>query len=197
MQKLFKYSFLLLLLGLSTVSVADLQKQLSQFHSFSATFKQTLTTQQGGSQTSVGHVWIQKPNRFRWQVDKPNKQLFVSDGKRLWNYEEGLLQVTVHPLISQLSQAPLLLLSGRVSSINKLFIVSKLGINRYQLIPKNRSSLIKKIILAFNKSKLSQLQFTNAMGQVSIIHFNDATINQQLAPGLFQFVPPKGVDVLR
>lgn len=196
MQKLFKYSFPLCFLVLSTTGFADLQMQLSQFHSFSATFQQTLITQQGDSQTSVGHVWIQKPNRFRWQVSKPNKQLFVSDGKQLWNYEEDLLQVTVHPLTSQLGQTPLLLLSGRASNINKLFVVSSLGANRYQLIPRNKNSLIKRIILAFNNHALSQLEFTNAMGQVSIIHFSNATINQQLAPDLFQFVPPKGVDVL-
>lgn len=176
---------------------ADLQAQLARFHSLSASFTDTLTGQQGNTQTSAGKVWIQKPNRFRWQVETPNKQLFVSDGKQLWNYEEDLQQVTVHPLDAQLSQTPLLLLSGKVANVNKLFTVVDLGSQRYQLTPKQQGGLIKQILLQFVGNKLRQLRLINTMGQVSTIHFTHVEINTPLPATLFQFTPPKGVDVLK
>lgn len=195
-----KYSVVLwCLLGFIAIpcSFASLQTQLSSFHNLSAEFTQSLTDQQGHTRTSSGKVWILKPNQFRWQVNTPNKQLFVSDGQQLWHYEVDLQQVTVQPLSTQISQMPLLLLSGEVSNLDTLFTITALGDECYQLVPKEQDSIIKKIILQFHHNTLQQLQLTNTMGQISAIHFSKVKTNTCLSPSLFQFTPPKGVDVVR
>lgn len=190
------FVLMLLILLFTTTSFANLQTQLSHFHTFSAGFKQTLMTPSGQSQTSSGRVWIQKPGQFRWQVNHPNHQLYVSNGKTLWDYEKGLQQVIITPLNQQLSQTPLLLLSGKVEHISKLFTVKRLGAGHYQLTPKAKGGLIQTIRLQFSRKSLKQLQFTNTMHQTSTINFHDVHINPHLAASLFQFTPPKGIDVL-
>ena len=42
-----------------------------------------------------GTVWMQTPDRFRWQYKEPIEQLIVADGKQVWVYDEDLEQVTV------------------------------------------------------------------------------------------------------
>ena len=46
-------------------------------------------------QESKGRLWIERPNKFRWNYESPAKQQIVSDGTRLWIYDEDLKQVTV------------------------------------------------------------------------------------------------------
>ena len=95
----------------------DVDSLLNNLHSLQANFSQTIAIAQQTPQKSTGIVYIKEPNQFRWQVQSPNPQLFVSDGQKLWNDEQDLDQVTVHPLDKSLSATPLLLLSGRVADI--------------------------------------------------------------------------------
>ena len=32
-------------------------------------------------------MWLKKPGRMRWDYEKPEKKLMVSDGSTLWVYE--------------------------------------------------------------------------------------------------------------
>ena len=97
-------------------SYADLQSDLSAFKSMQADFTEVATTPQGGRLSSQGAVWLVKPNQFRWQVDSPNQQLYVTDGVTLWSYEADLQQVIKQPLGHEVSQTPILLLSGLLLS---------------------------------------------------------------------------------
>ena len=48
-------------------------------------------------QSSRGHLWLQRPGRFRWEVTEPFSQLVVADGDTLWNYDPDLAQATRRP----------------------------------------------------------------------------------------------------
>src|SRR3989338_5265990 len=90
--------------------VGGLNQLLQSFHSMSANFTQNITDNQGNQSMATGSLIIQKPNQFRWEEVSPNEQLFISDGKKLWNVEPDLEQVTVSALSQNLSTTPLLLL---------------------------------------------------------------------------------------
>ena len=182
---------------ISSVAYADLQQDLNHFHSMQANFEQIATTPQGQQLKSQGRMWLTKPNRFRWEVTAPNKQLYVTDGKTLWTYEADLLQATEQPLQLHVSQMPILLLSGQVSQLNKLFTVTQLHPGHYRLIPKQADGMIQSIGLAFDHGVPTQLVIRNSTGQMTAIQFSHVVLNQSLPVGLFHFSPPKDVDVLR
>lgn len=190
-----KLLFLLLCLFSSTSLFASLQSQLNAFHSMTANFTQTLSAH-GQTQTTQGKLWLQKPDQFRWQVAKPHQQLYISNGKTLWDYDANLMQVIVRPLGKTLSQTPLKLLSGQAEHLGQQFKVIALSHGQYQLIPKQSGALIKTITLQFHYGKLSKLSFENATGQVSVIRLSDVQLNSKISSALFQFTIPKGVDVL-
>ena len=55
-----------------------------EVNSFSARFKQVVLDESlKPIQESSGTLWIERPNKFRWDYEKPYKQQIVADGKRL------------------------------------------------------------------------------------------------------------------
>ncbi|KPK52235.1 MAG: hypothetical protein AMS22_09555 [Thiotrichales bacterium SG8_50] len=38
-------------------------------------------------QESAGTLYIERPNKFRWDYDAPFKQEIVADGKQIWVYD--------------------------------------------------------------------------------------------------------------
>lgn len=175
----------------------SLESLLSNFHSLQANFVQISQTQGQSSQELSGTLAIEKPNRFRWEVKSPNPQLIVADGKNLWNYEEDLEQVNVSPIDQQLSNAPMLLLSGEVTQLKTLFTVQAMDAYHYQLKPKQADSLLQSVVIGFDKQdKLQSMVITNNMGQSTEIDFSKVEINPALSNSLFIFKAPAGVDVL-
>jgi len=111
MLRLIKISLMVLLLQFNIVyadEISGLNQLLQQFQSLSANFSQELTDSQGMKSVTSGTLILKKPNQFRWEVNSPNQQLFISNGKELWNVEPDLEQVSLSPLEQNLSTTPLL-----------------------------------------------------------------------------------------
>ena len=171
---------------------------LQQYHSFSANFTQVTTVASGDQRHASGQLWIAKPNHFRWQVLKPHKQLYVSNGKQVWTYDQDLQQATVQPLSSRLQGTPALLLSGKITKLYQWFSVKRLAPDQFLLMPKRPDSLLQSITLQFNaQQQLHGLMVRNTTGQVTKITFQQVQLNPTIPASQFQFVPSKGVDVLR
>ena len=178
---------------------ANLQVLLGQFQSMTADFSQT-SVSQGSSlvRHASGTVSIVKPNRFRWQVLAPSKQLYVCDGKTLWTYEPALLQVIVRPLKNSFTGTPLLLLSGKVGDTLSLFSVQTLGHEHFLLTPKpSPNNLIKWVRLSFSGKVITTMVLENTLGQVTTVVFSHVQMNPSISLAQFTFNPPKGVDVLK
>nr|MBP7891605.1 outer membrane lipoprotein chaperone LolA [Arenimonas sp.] len=79
----------------------------------SATFQQVVTGPNGEKiQTSQGLMQMKSPNRFRWEYSKPDLQVIVADGQKVWVYEPDLKQVTVKPQDALNQDNPLSALSS-------------------------------------------------------------------------------------
>jgi len=60
-------------------------KTFSQTRSMTATFTQTLKSKGfGETQRHSGKMAMKKPNRMRWEYEKPAGRLIVADGEKLW-----------------------------------------------------------------------------------------------------------------
>ncbi|WP_119343564.1 outer membrane lipoprotein chaperone LolA [Facilibium subflavum] len=181
-----------------TKAQASFFARLSAFKSMHADFDQVLKNpNQGLKQESSGQIWVSKPSYFKWQVVQPNKQLLVSNGDKLWNYDEDLEQVSVQSVPKEVSQAPyLLLLTGKPETLQKLFTIIALDKDTYRLIPKkDTQSLIKYIDVQFSGDALSHLAIATETGQSTAIYFHNISFTQ-IPKSTYQFKPPKGVDVL-
>jgi len=153
---------------------------------------------------STGHVWIQVPGKFRYEVDHPNAQIFVSDGVNLYEQETDLEQVIIQPLNTALSETPLFLLSGSLDlgvafNVVQSFAGAASGQEIFVLTPKENNKndgLISRMVLVFNKNKLYQIELDNPLGQKTRLIFSNIKQNQKLSEDFFKLNIPKGFDVL-
>lgn len=176
-----------------------LQKLLVATNTYSAHFMQT--TKEGGQavpRVSLGRIYLEKPNRFRWEIKSPNPQTIVSDGHFLWVYDPSLRQVTQQKVTAHTFD-PALLLTGNSKKILRQFKITWLAGygGWYQLQPRHAGSGILVIRLQYRQGQLSKIQVMNNLNQVSVFTFSQITMNSTLPARLFQFSPPKGATVLR
>lgn len=180
---------------------ADLTQLLKNMRSMKADFTETLVSKNGKVlQKLTGQMAFQRPGQFRWEVQKPTKQLIVTNGKRLWIYEPELEQVTIRSLSKAAGETPALLLSDADLSLTKEFKITASSddssLQWFALTPKDNSSMIALLKLGFANSEIQQMQIRDHLGHVTQITFTHIQPNISLQDSLFKFRPPARVDVI-
>lgn len=178
----------------------SLQRFLTESRTFTGNFHQVVLDEaRKPIQESKGKLWIERPNKFRWNYDAPYKQQIVADGERLWVYDEDLSQVTVRPLDRALLDSPAMLLAGR-GRVDEQFNVKDLGSQQdlewVQLLPKRKDGAIEEIRIGFEQGKLRRFDLRDGFGQTTRYTISNAQENITIDPARFSFTPPKGVDVV-
>ncbi len=192
-----------LLASADDVASGQLAQLLTNLKSLQATFAQTVYDGNGNVlQQTSGAMSLQRPGKFRWQVQSPSKQLLIADGKQVWFYDPDLSQVTVQKQQSDNKSSPAMLLSGSTQELTQNFVVAPAKVNdksaqAFQLTPKQKSSLFQSVQLDFRSGQLRSMRLIDSLGQATVIRFTQVKNNPTLNPSLFRFVTPKGVDVVR
>lgn len=149
-------------------------------------------------QESKGRLWIERPNKFRWNYESPKQQI-VSDGERLWIYDEELKQVTIRSLKQGLLDTPAMLLAGR-GRVEDQFTVKDLGTENgiawVQLLPKRKDSGIDDVRIGFESGRLKVFELLDGLGQITRYTLHSGLENQPIDPSRFTFTPPPGTDVV-
>ena len=193
----------LLALGLHASAWADAVDTLREFtrdvKTGSATFTQTVTSPDGArKKTSSGSFEFSRPNRFRFAYSKPFEQLIVSDGAKVWLFDIDLNQVSVRPLDLALAGTPAALLAG--GSLEKDYALAALpakdGVDWVQATPRAKDGSVAQLRVGFRGKALAALEIVDAFGQHSMLQFSAVQQGLALPAERFQFVPPKGVDVI-
>lgn len=179
--------------------VIQLQTFLKVSKSFSADFKQVLINELGNpTQTSFGVFYLQRPGKFRWDYQKPFKQQIVSNNGKVWFYDTDLEQVTIKKVDESLGTTPALLLSGEVS-LDQNYKMEGQGaegdMQWVKLVPKSQESSFKYVLIGMTKGTLAGMELNDNFGQLTRIYFSNVIVNAPLKQTLFEFKPPKGVDV--
>jgi outer membrane lipoprotein carrier protein len=160
------------------------------------------------SKTSTGQFSFVRPTRFRFDYVKPFPQVIVADGKTLWLYDADLEQVTARKQAQALGSTPAALVAtaSDLSALQKEFSLEAQadadGLQWVQATPKNRESTIQSVRIGLRTDgaqvSLGKLEIFDAMGQRSVLSFERFEVNPaNLGPAQFNFVPPKGVSVIR
>ena len=151
-------------------------------------------------QKSTGTMALQRPGKFRWNIKTPHKQMYIADGTYLWTYDAALAQATKQRLNPAKNNNPASLLSGSVASLQQRFYVTETGNTKtgqwFQLKPKAKNDLFRYIELHFQNNQLNEMKLSDNLGQLSTFIFSNIQINTNLDQKLFQFAPPKAVDVI-
>lgn len=199
-----KYLIALLLMFFSQLACAETpMEQLKNFlaasKAFSADFKQVVVNELGNPvQTSYGAFYLQRPGKFRWNYDKPFQQQIVSNSGKVWFYDTDLEQVTIKKLDASVGSTPALLLSGD-AVLEDNFTMEDQGTDGdmqwIKLVPKKTESTFKYVTIGLERGKLAGMELMDNFGQQTRIYFSNILINPPLKPTVFDFVPPKGVDV--
>jgi outer membrane lipoprotein carrier protein len=169
-----------------------------------ADFAQIVVAKNGKRpQQSVGVMMFSRPGKFRWQINKPYAQLLVGDGEKVWIYDPDLRQVTVKKVDSALGSTPAALLvgeSGGKSALEKKFTLREAGeregLEWLEAIPRSPDSGFEKLQLGFAGNDLAAMELFDNFGQTTSLLFSHLERNTPLAPALFRFTPPAGVDVI-
>ncbi len=188
----------------STAVLADGIKSLKDFYhntnAMRANFVQEVTDSQGEVIQEVeGKMQLQRPNKFRWDYNKPYQQQIISDGKDVFLYDTDLEQVTIRSLNQTLGTSPASLLAGG-AEVEKSFALKDVpgegGLDWVEAMPKGEDSGYERILLGFKGSDLRKMKLFDSFKNTTSIAFSAVERNPKLEVADFLFKTPEGVDVV-
>ena len=184
----------------AAAAAAEVDKYLNGLASWSADFQQTIDDGHGSVlRSAAGKLYLLRPGKFRWDYSQPSEQLVLADGKKIWFYDKDLAQANVRDMDTSLASTPASLLSGS-GSVSTQFDVTALppsaGLQWFQLVPKHADTDFQLVRIGFDKGELRSMFLADKLNQITQLTFSNSKRNPPMAPDLFSFVPPPGVDVI-
>ena len=195
--------------------VSRIQQQYEATRKLQADFDQENHLRSLGRVTrSRGRIHLNKPGKIRAEYLEPEKQIVVSNGKRLWIYTPRLKQVIVSDLGGPgRAPVPLLFLAGK-GNLRRDFLVTLLdegvpprkgGVwragqpHRLSLKSKHPGSGFQKMWLEADAEsyQITGIEYSDVLGNKTRILFSRLREGVSVSPGLFEFDIPPGVEVLK
>jgi outer membrane lipoprotein carrier protein len=189
-----------------------MQKRYDQAKDFRARFSQNYTRAVVGRSTmSTGTVTFKKPGRMRWDYDKPEARMFLSNGQVLWLYEPEEKQAFKQDLKSSQLPAALAFLMGKGRITDEFEVEfakepkdgkSKLPGRpedfRLSLSPKQPQSAYKSILFVVDPKEhlVRESVLVDAQGNTNHFVFDGFEVNGKIPDALFKWTPPAGVRVV-
>lgn len=194
--------------NLSVDQILDRVEKRYTNSKFSADFIQKSTIKAMDiTDLATGKVYIKYPGMMRWEYEKPDRQIIVTDADRLWIYRPEDNQVMT-------GKAPTFFRDGKGASFlsDIRLIRQKFDISLEQggpaendlfyhlkLIPREKTLDISEISLmvsrqTFNVLQVMTLNFYGDETRIDLINF---AFGADLDDSLFSFTIPQGVDVLQ
>ncbi len=206
--RLFAGSIVLVLTGLGLVTPAhadtareQLRTFVAQVQSASGDFAQFTVGPQGQTKPPQrGKFLFMRPGRFKWDVIKPYEQQIVSNGREIYQFDPDLNQVTVRKVDQAIGASPAAILFGS-GSLEQSFEVMALP-DRESLVwlrakPKQADAGFVHVDLGFKDGVPHRIILLDAFGQTTHVELSALTRNPGLSATNFDFIPPKGADVVR
>ena len=198
-----RFLFILFCFYAFNASATGLERMKDYFkniQSAQADFHQVVTDKQGHkTQDVTGTMRLQKPNKFRWDYNKPFVQEIVGDGDKIWLFDPELNQVTVRSFSKAAGSTPAALIAGG-KDIERQFNIkdaSRKGSLEWVLaIPKVADTGFERLFLGFDGDALVEMELQDSFGNRTAIVFSNIQRNLKLPSDLFKFVPPRDADVL-
>jgi outer membrane lipoprotein carrier protein len=192
--------FLIFSHGANATGLERIKEYFQNIQSASADFHQVVTDKQGHkTQDVTGVMQLQKPNKFRWDYNKPFVQQIIGDGEKIWLFDPELNQVTVRSFAKAAGSSPAALLAGG-KEMERSFVIkdtSRKGKLEWVVaVPKIRETGFERLFLGFKGDALMEMELHDSFGNRTAIQFSNVLRNPKLSADLFKFSPPRDADVL-
>ena len=173
----------------------------------SAAFRQTATNRALGQvQEASGLFLLKRPGKMRWEYQKPEERLFVTDGKTLWAYSPFEKQVMVQEVTQAFtSRTPVAFLAGDCD-LAREFSVSRVehagtrgsGAAILDLAPRRPDGGIARVLLeiSLKDHRIEKTTLLDSYGNTTVVAFSNLKLNGGLSDAQFSFAPPAGVTVV-
>ena len=182
--------------------IAGIEKKY-QSSGFTADFDQTSTIKAMEiTDYAAGKVSFKRPGMMRWEYEMPDRQMILTDGKKLWIYRPDDNQVLI-------GKAPIYFGDGRGASfladiklIRQKFDLSlekerDINYHKLKLIPHETSLELTAIYLWISKETFEVIQIStfNSYEDETRIIMKNIQFVENLDNSLFRFKVPAGTDV--
>jgi outer membrane lipoprotein carrier protein len=189
-----------------------MQKRYDQAKDFRARFSQNYVRAVIGRSTlSTGTLAFKKPGRMRWDYDKPEARMFLSNGQVLWLYEPEEKQAFKQDLKSSQLPAALAFLMGKGKITDEFDVAlakeakdakdklpGRPGDIRLSLAPRQPQSTYKSIVFVVDPQEflVRESVLVDAQGNTNHFVFDGIQVNTKIPDALFKWTPPAGVRVV-
>jgi len=175
---------------------------LASIESLKADVVQLIVESDGGIlEESKIKMYFKKPNGFYWETITPFKELIVTNGVKLWNYQPDLEQVVIEDWDSSKSELAAQLLNGETENLGSDYQIEQLysddsGDHQFTLTPLATDSVYERISISFVTSELDQIYLNSKNGQQTVWRFVTIERNESLEDSVFEFDPPAGIEII-
>jgi outer membrane lipoprotein carrier protein len=188
--------------------VEKVRETCAQAQDLSALFEQTTTIRSLNQEMKAsGTLLLKRPRKMRWEYQKPEQRLFVTDGKTLWAYSPTDKQVVVQEVGEAFaSRLPISILAGDCQ-LRKDFDIKEVenaatkasgNFMILDLRPKQSVAGITRMLLEVNLKTytIERITVFDPSGNTSVYKLSDLKLNPGLNDQQFTFTPPAGVTVV-
>ena len=183
-------------------ALEQLNSMLVSIESLKADVVQLIVESDGGIlEESKIKMYFKKPNGFYWETITPFKELIVTNGVKLWNYQPDLEQVVIENWDSSKSELAAQLLNGETENLGSDYQIEQLysddsGDHQFTLTPLATDSVYERISISFVTSELDQIYLNSKNGQQTVWRFVTIERNESLEDNVFEFDPPAGIEII-
>jgi len=183
-------------------ALEQLNSMLVSIESLKADVVQLIVESDGGIlEESKIKMYFKKPNGFYWETITPFKELIVTNGVKLWNYQPDLEQVVIEDWDSSKSELAAQLLNGETENLGSNYQIEQLysddsGDRQFTLTPLATDSVYERISISFVTSELDQIYLNSKNGQQTVWRFVTIERNESLEDSVFEFDPPAGIEII-
>jgi len=151
-----------------------------------------------------GKIFVRYPGKMRWEYEKPEKQVIITDGFKLWIYRPADNQVMVGSAPAFFSDGKGASFLSDITLVRKKFNIS-LGQSKddffyeLKLKPLEKTLDVTDIRLSVTKSTFTVIRVVtyNSYGDENRIELLNHRFKINLEDSLFNFEAPPGTDVLQ
>ena len=172
---------------------------------FSACFVQESTLKAMDiTDSASGKITVKRPSKMRWEYEKPDRQIIVTDGKDLWVYRPDDNQVMIGKFPSFFGDGKGASFLSDIKLIRQQFNITleNTANNDYyilKLLPLKKTNDLSYITLSISKKTfyLEEIVTYNAYSDETRIKLIDIKLLENPDDSIFIFNIPYGTDVLK
>ncbi len=183
----------------------DIEEKYSRSPTISAQFTQVdNNVTLGKKKTTSGKIFVKRPSKIRWETEKPDPNLLVSDGKRFWFYtppfDEGehgqLIEKPASQVQSKLATA---LLAGEFSKVPGIKVKQQ-SPNLFLIVPKSGTSgtvIQAMVTINIADQLIEKVALSHRGGNRSEISLSQIELGKPLDDSSFVFKAPPNTDLVQ